>query len=46
MQTHPHPDPPPPGSSPGQALKGRELLTFSPFKGEIERGMGKEWHIG
>jgi len=27
----PHPDPP---------LEGEESLTFSPFKGEIKRGMG------
>jgi len=36
MQTHPHPDPLPTGHKP---LKVREYY-FSPFKGEIERGMG------
>jgi hypothetical protein len=26
--------------SPPDLLEGEELLSFSPFKGEIERGMG------
>jgi len=27
-------------------LKGRKSYDFSPFKGEIERGMGHKWDIG